>query len=138
MNLLAIDTATSILSVAVCKDKDVFYKKIDADTPISESAMSVIDSLMKEAGLKPNELNGVICMGGPGSFTGLRVGYSIAKGLALSLNIPFVAVPTIEEIIKDCGHYFYKDKRGLARELLEIGKTMDYDDSKTLFSGPEY
>jgi len=51
---------------------------------------------MKKASLKPGDLNAVLCMGGPGSFTGLRLGYSIAKGLALSLSIPFAPVPTLE------------------------------------------
>jgi len=51
---------------------------------------------MEKACLKPADLNGILCMGGPGSFTGLRIGFSIAKGLALSLFVPFVPVPTLE------------------------------------------
>jgi tRNA threonylcarbamoyladenosine biosynthesis protein TsaB len=58
--------------------------------------MDCIDAIMKEAGLVSNELDGVLCMGGPGSFTGLRIGFSIAKGLALALNIPFAPVPTLD------------------------------------------
>jgi len=68
----------------------------DAKMKQSELVMNFVDSLMKKASLKPEDLNGVLCMGGPGSFTGLRIGYSTAKGLALSLSIPFVPVPTLD------------------------------------------
>ena len=96
MNLLAVDSACSILSVALsCNDK-IFYEQLQAGTKQSECVMDIIDSLVKEASLKPEDLNGILCMGGPGSFTGLRIGYSIAKGLALSLSIPVVPVPTLD------------------------------------------
>lgn len=137
MNILAIDSATSILSVAVNNGENVFYKEDNTGARQSESAMLLIDEIMREADLKPSDLNGVVCMGGPGSFTGLRIGYSIAKGLALSLNIPFVAVPTLEKIKKDGGQYYYRDKRGLAKELLAVGRTMKFDQS-VLYAGPKY
>ena len=108
MNLLAIDCACSILSVAVCKSFDcreeIFYEEIQAGIRHSELVMDLIDSQMKKASLKAENLEGVLCLGGPGSFTGLRIGYSIAKGLALSLSIPFIPVPTL-----DCMAFPYRD-----------------------------
>jgi tRNA threonylcarbamoyladenosine biosynthesis protein TsaB len=95
MNLLAIDTAASVLSVAVATKDGVRLAEMEAGTRHSELVMGCIDAVMNEAGLNPNELDGILCMGGPGSFTGLRIGFSIAKGLALALNIPFVPVPTL-------------------------------------------
>ena len=96
MNLLAIDTACSVLSIAAAKGGEILYTETDAGTKHSEIIMYYIDSLMKEISLKPQDLNGILCMGGPGSFTGLRIGYSIAKGLALSLSIPFIPIPTLD------------------------------------------
>ncbi|MCL2243857.1 MAG: tRNA (adenosine(37)-N6)-threonylcarbamoyltransferase complex dimerization subunit type 1 TsaB [Treponema sp.] len=96
MNILAIDAACSTLSIAVARNDEIIYEVKDSGTKQSEIIMDCIDSLMKKASLKPQALNGVLCMGGPGSFTGLRIGYSIAKGLALSLSIPFVPVPTLD------------------------------------------
>jgi tRNA threonylcarbamoyladenosine biosynthesis protein TsaB len=96
MNLLAIDAACSVLSVAVLRGKDFFYAQTEAGMKHSELVMDIINTQTEKAGLKPAELNGILCMGGPGSFTGLRIGFSIAKGLALSLCIPFVPVPTLE------------------------------------------
>jgi len=99
MNILAIDTAGSILSVAVersCEEDEILYTETDAGVKHSEIVMDRIDDLMKKASLSPGDLDGVVCMKGPGSFTGLRIGFSIAKGLVLSLSIPFAAVPTLD------------------------------------------
>jgi tRNA threonylcarbamoyladenosine biosynthesis protein TsaB len=105
MNLLAIDTATDIFSVAVSKgDKnplrspfgDTWLFEADVGLRHSELSMDCVNMLLRQAGLKPEDLNGVICMGGPGSFTGLRIGFSLAKGLACALGIPFAAVPTLD------------------------------------------
>jgi len=102
MNLLAIDSASPILSVAVCKADEIHCTETQAVTKHSELVMELIDSQMKKARLLPEELDGVLCMGGPGSFTGLRIGYSIAKGLALSLSIPFAPVPTLDCMAFPC------------------------------------
>jgi len=109
MNILAIDTAGSILSVAVEKSDEILYMETEAGVKHSGIVMDCIDSLMKKASLSPGDLDGVICMKGPGSFTGLRIGFSIAKGLALSLSIPFAAVPTL-----DCIAWQYRSGLTLA------------------------
>ncbi|GBU28425.1 hypothetical protein R84B8_01984 [Treponema sp. R8-4-B8] len=96
MKLLAIDTAASILSVAVSNEEEIFSSETEAGTSHSQLIMELIDGLIKKAGIQPKDINGILCMGGPGSFTGLRIGYSIAKGLALSLSVPFAPVPTLE------------------------------------------
>jgi len=100
VNILAIDCASFILSVAVSNGDEIFYEEAKEGMKQSELSMGLIDSMVKKAGLKPKDLNGVICSGGPGSFTGLRIGYSIAKGLALSLSIPFASIPTLNLIQK--------------------------------------
>ncbi|MDR1839951.1 MAG: tRNA (adenosine(37)-N6)-threonylcarbamoyltransferase complex dimerization subunit type 1 TsaB [Treponema sp.] len=109
MNILAIDTAGSILSVAVEKSEEILYAETEAGVKHSGIVMDCIDSLMKKASLSPGDLDGVVCMKGPGSFTGLRIGFSIVKGLALSLSIPFAAVPTL-----DCIAWQYRSGLTLA------------------------
>ena len=96
MNLLAIDAAAQRFSVALAAGGDSWVFEADAGMRHSELIMDSVDMLLKKAALKPEDLSGVICMGGPGSFTGLRIGFSLAKGLALSLNIPFAAIPTLD------------------------------------------
>jgi len=101
MNLLAIDSFSPILSIAVSRKDEIYYSQANALMAQSEIAMDEIDRQMRAASLKPNELNGILCAGGPGSFTGLRIGFSIAKGLALSLSIPFASVPTLDCVAYD-------------------------------------
>jgi len=102
MNLLAIDSASSVLSIAVSKGDKIHCEEMQAGAKHSQLVMELIDSQMKKARLLPQNLDGVLCMGGPGSFTGLRIGYSIAKGLALSLSIPFASVPTLDCMAFPC------------------------------------
>ena len=116
MNILAIDTAGSILSVAVEKSDEILYTETEAGIKHSEIVMDCIDSLMKKASLSPGDLDGAVCMKGPGSFTGLRIGFSIVKGLALSLSIPFAAVPTL-----DCIAWQYRS--GLTLAAIEARKS---------------
>ena len=102
MNLIAIDSSHSILSVAVSRAEEIYFEETDAGAKHSELVMELIDRQMKKARLSPFDLDGVLCMGGPGSFTGLRIGYSIAKGFALSLSIPFASVPTLDCMAFPC------------------------------------
>jgi len=100
MNLLAVDTATEKLSIALASGNDTWLFEADAGLRHSELVMETIDMLFKKAALKPEDLTGIVCMGGPGSFTGLRIGFSIAKGLALALGCPFAAIPTLDCMAK--------------------------------------
>ncbi|MCL2191909.1 MAG: tRNA (adenosine(37)-N6)-threonylcarbamoyltransferase complex dimerization subunit type 1 TsaB [Treponema sp.] len=105
MNLVAIDTATEKFSVALAvvpagnpagERWDTWLFEADAGMRHSELVMDCLDMLMGKARIGPQDLGGVLCMGGPGSFTGLRIGFSLAKGLALSLGIPFVPISTLD------------------------------------------
>jgi tRNA threonylcarbamoyladenosine biosynthesis protein TsaB len=96
VNILAIDTAGAVLSTALAAGDQCWHFEVDAGLRHSELAMDSVDMLMEKAGLAREELSGVVCMGGPGSFTGLRIGFSLAKGLALALGIPFKSVPTLD------------------------------------------
>jgi tRNA threonylcarbamoyladenosine biosynthesis protein TsaB len=106
MNILAIDTAGPFLSVAVATtdNEEIFYSETESEGRQSELVMVFIDEQMKKAAIAPENLDCVLCMKGPGSFTGLRIAYSIAKGLSLSLDIPFYPIATL-----DCIAYPYTD-----------------------------
>jgi tRNA threonylcarbamoyladenosine biosynthesis protein TsaB len=62
--------------------------------------MGLVDELFREASLEPGELEAVACMRGPGSFTGLRIGFAAAKGMALALGIPLIACPTLDCMVQ--------------------------------------
>lgn len=96
MRVLALDTATGILSAALSSEGGLWYAEADAGMRHSELLMDMAEDLLRRAGTGPEDLEGVLCMEGPGSFTGLRIGFAAAKGLALGRNIPWAAVPTLD------------------------------------------
>jgi len=96
MSILALDSAGEILSVALESESGIWYTEIDAGSRHSELLTECVDGLCKTAGLSPLDLKAVVCAKGPGSFTGLRIGYSAAKGLCLALGIPLIAISTLD------------------------------------------
>ena len=96
MNILALDTAAQVLSAALATETGISYTAIDAGRRHSELLMDSVDMLCKIAGIKPEDIDLIACMKGPGSFTGLRIGFSAAKGMALALKKPLAAIPTLD------------------------------------------
>ena len=96
MNILALDTVDKVLSVALRAGTGIWHIEIDDGSRHSELLMDCIDSLFKIAGIKSEDLDSVVCMKGPGSFTGLRIGFSTAKGLSTALGIPVFSIPTLD------------------------------------------
>jgi tRNA threonylcarbamoyladenosine biosynthesis protein TsaB len=96
MNILALDTSDSVISAALSWGGGTVHIEADSGSRHSELLMEFIDRLFKTASIKREDLELAACMKGPGSFTGLRIGFSTAKGLSLALGIPLVAVPTLD------------------------------------------
>ncbi len=95
--LLNIETSTTVCSVSVSENsKLLLCKEIDNGYTHAENLHLFIDKTLKELGLKPSELNAVSVSKGPGSYTGLRIGVSAAKGLAYALNIPLIGIDTLQ------------------------------------------
>jgi tRNA threonylcarbamoyladenosine biosynthesis protein TsaB len=104
VSTVAIDTATEILSVGWESGGRYFETSISAGLRHSEYLLPALDGLTALAGSRePIEL--VVCMRGPGSFTGLRIGMATAKGLASGNHCPLVAVPTLD-VLADGFDYF--------------------------------
>jgi len=96
LNIIAFDTASEYLDIALSIDHKFFvqYKKIGLNH--SEYLIPNINELCDTAHIKIQNMDLIICTRGPGSFTGLRVGMSAAKGLAYGLQKPLVSVPTLD------------------------------------------
>ncbi len=96
MNILLIETATQICSVVLATDGKVIARR-ESDTPNAHSTrLSVfIDEVLKESRLTTHDLNAVCVSAGPGSYTGLRIGVSTAKGFCYALGLPLLSVPTL-------------------------------------------
>lgn len=115
--ILALDTATAILSAALVSGERYWHRETDSGLGHSELLMELADSLLKGAGLEPGDLEAVACMKGPGSFTGLRIGFSAAKGIALALDIPLIACSTL-----DCLAYPWSPWPGLVIPVIDAKK----------------
>lgn len=99
MKLLGIETATMVGSVAVVNQLDVVASYLwNIESAHSEHLMVAIEQILADASLSLQELDGVAISIGPGSFTGLRIGLSTAKGLCYATGLPLVTVPTLDAL----------------------------------------
>ncbi len=98
MNLLALETATRRLSVALLTDRGIVEKSEDHPNGGSERVLPWIAQLLAEQDLSPGRLDVVAFGAGPGGFTGLRLACGIAQGLAWGLDIPVVPVGSLDAL----------------------------------------
>ena len=95
--ILNIETSTSVCSVALSADGEVLFEKSSFEGPSHAALLGVYAeeaiAVTKEKGLK---LDAVAVSSGPGSYTGLRIGVSVAKGLCFGYGIPLISIPTLE------------------------------------------
>ncbi len=98
--ILCIETTTTNCSVALVKDGNVLALKEDMGLNYShaERLHVYIQDVLNKAGLDTKKLDAIAVSKGPGSYTGLRIGVSSAKGLSFSLNIPLLATNTLKAL----------------------------------------
>jgi len=94
-NILCIETSASLCSVAIYTPTKIFYLENSKALAHAEFLAPLIQECLEKANLGANQLNAVAISGGPGSYTGLRIGCSTAKGLCFALNIPLIAIDTL-------------------------------------------
>lgn len=95
--ILLLETATTSCSVALCENEHILAVKELNERNIHASHITLfIDEVMKKADKKYSDLHAVAISKGPGSYTGLRIGVSTAKGLCYALDIPLIGIDTLE------------------------------------------
>lgn len=105
MKILGIETSTRTGSVAVISDEGVIAQySLNIEVTHSERLMTTVDRVLKDSGIALDDIGGFAVAIGPGSFTGLRIGLSAVKGLALVTGRPVVAVPTLEALAWNLPH----------------------------------
>lgn len=99
-NILHIETATKACSVALSKHGVCLEVKESLDEQFShgEQLTLYIQEILENNGLKPTDLNAVSVTSGPGSYTGLRIGVSTAKGLCFALGIPLIVIDSLRNL----------------------------------------
>jgi tRNA threonylcarbamoyladenosine biosynthesis protein TsaB len=137
--LLALDTATRMASLALHDGQRLCYEATwQADRQHTVQLAARLATALEELGLPPERLSGVAVTIGPGSFTGLRVGLALAKGLAMARNLPLLGVPTLDVVAVAQG----RDQRPLVA-VLQAGRgrifaaTYRWQDGWQRRQGPE-
>ena len=97
--ILSLETSTPICSIALHKGGVLQQvKSLDVPGAHSEKLMGMIDELLNECHISIGEVDAIAVSEGPGSYTGLRIGVSVAKGLAFAGNKPLISVSTLQAI----------------------------------------
>jgi len=94
--VLAIDSGSPLVSVAFGSPSRVLASRSMAISHSSEALLRSVDEVLREAGAGPRDIDGLVGLRGPGSFTGLRVGLATLLGLHQALEVPAKALPTLE------------------------------------------
>lgn len=122
MKILAVDTSTSAATAAIMEDGRLVSEYIlNISRAHSQKIMGIIDELFSKTGIKPADIDLYACSSGPGSFTGLRIGASIIKGMAQTFNKPVAGVPTLDALA-----YNLYNCTGLVCPMLDAQRGMVY------------
>lgn len=158
--ILNIETATTNCSVSISKDGKTVFIKEDNNKNYShaESLHLFIDAVLKESNTILADIDAIAVSKGPGSYTGLRIGVSAAKGLCFALNKPLISVPTLQalahqvkvedgfvvsmldarrmEVYSSIFDSHYNQIRDTEAEILDENSFMEYlEKSKVFFIG---
>ena len=99
MKILALDSSGMTASAAIMEDGILRAEyPVNIGLTHSQTLLPMIDTITGMTGIKTEELDAIAIAGGPGSFTGLRIGSSTAKGIALAWNIPVISVQTVDAL----------------------------------------
>ena len=101
MLILAFETSAKAVSVALLRDGLLLGEYLqNSGQTHSRTLMKMAEDLLKNCDLRPEDVDAVACAAGPGSFTGVRIGVSAAKGFAWGLELPCVGVSTLEGMVR--------------------------------------
>lgn len=93
--ILCIETATTVCSVSLCHKGELLEKRESSEEKSHASLLTLFtEDILKKKGLRADEMDAVAISKGPGSYTGLRIGVSAAKGIAYAAGLPLIAIPT--------------------------------------------
>ncbi|MEC9413568.1 MAG: tRNA (adenosine(37)-N6)-threonylcarbamoyltransferase complex dimerization subunit type 1 TsaB, partial [Pseudomonadota bacterium] len=98
MNILALDTCTEMCSVAILKNGELFEQSLLTQRGHSEKILGMLDEILAQADCSLADMDCIAFGRGPGSFTGVRVGVSVAQGIAFAAKLPVVPVSTLAAV----------------------------------------
>ena len=93
---LFVDTHSSLITIALINEHEIIKSEKNSDKSHSIYVLPMINKILEENKLNLKNINKIIVINGPGSFTGIRIGLSIVKTIGYSLNIPVVTLSSLE------------------------------------------
>jgi tRNA threonylcarbamoyladenosine biosynthesis protein TsaB len=125
--ILHLETSTKVCSVALSQDGIILFSKADRKGPSHAVELGLfVDEALSFAENKGLKLEAVSVSSGPGSFTGLRIGVSMAKGLCYGLGIPLIAVPTLDLLADEVCSRLKLPDDALIRPMLDARRMEVY------------
>jgi tRNA threonylcarbamoyladenosine biosynthesis protein TsaB len=123
VRLLCLDTSTQTARVAVVDGSGAPVARAEATAERhSAHVLTLCDEVLRASGLRPAELDAIACGAGPGSFTGLRVGLAVAKGLALATGKPLLLVSSLQALATDIARAAAPAAPGFVVPCIDAGK----------------
>lgn len=129
LKILLLESSTDTLSVALCRDGRIAAAREKAATRDHAALLlTFVDEVMRESGLRPTEIDAVAVSKGPGSYTGLRIGVSSAKGLCYALDKPLIAISPLQALAVEAARSFDADTaaRALFCPMTDAGRMEVY------------
>lgn len=97
MKILGIESSSLVASIAIVEDENILAEyTVNFKKTHSQTLLPMLDEVMRMLGMELQEIDAIAVSGGPGSFTGLRIGAATAKGLGFALQKPLIHVPTLD------------------------------------------
>ncbi len=132
-NILHIETSGKSCSVAISSSETVLaHRLIEEERSHASSLTIMIEDALNNCQLSPEKLDAVTVSEGPGSYTGLRIGISVAKGICYGTNIPLIAVPTLNILLAHLKHksgemHLLPEKADLFVPMIDARRMEVYD-----------
>jgi tRNA threonylcarbamoyladenosine biosynthesis protein TsaB len=124
--ILHLETATTVCSVALAEQgKIIDFIEINDGYKHDETLVSFVQQILQKNNVKPSAIQAVAVSAGPGSYTGLRIGVSAAKGFCSALNIPLIAISTLQ-ILAEAYKSAHPDFTGLLAPMLDARRMEVY------------
>ena len=118
--ILNIETSTTVCSVALSKDGNLIaFQEVNDGYTHAENITVFIEKAIAEAKIKYEELDAIAVSIGPGSYTGLRIGLSTAKGLCYALNKPLIAISTLKSLAAQLHYSLFNIQYSLLCPMLD-------------------
>ena len=131
MKILGIDTSAKTSSVGICEDNQIIDELfLDKGLTHSETILPMIDEILTRNGLSLDDIDALSVNNGPGSFTGIRIGVAVVKGLAFDKDISCYEVSTLDSIAYNC-----KDKNGLVVAVMDARRNQVYNSNYQIIDG---